>query len=87
MITDTYASLRASIPGDESGRDGENLEKLSMETTVLNVHCIIGFHMTLMSLISKGQPWPSSSGPVEASQLMVEPYQSGLIKVTSSLIM
>jgi len=31
----------------ESGRDGENLGKLSMETTVLNVHYvihIIGFH-------------------------------------------
>ena len=26
----------------ESGRDGENLEKLSMETTVLNVHYVIG---------------------------------------------
>ena len=36
----------------ELGRDGENLEKLSMETTVLNVHYvihIIGFHVTLMS--------------------------------------
>ena len=35
----------------ESGRDGENLEKLSMETTVLKVHYvihIIGFHVTLM---------------------------------------
>ena len=35
----------------ESGRDGENLEKLSMENTVLNEHYIIhiiGFHMTLM---------------------------------------
>ena len=35
----------------ESGRDGENLEKLSMETAVLNVHYvirIIGFHVTLM---------------------------------------
>jgi len=35
----------------ESGRDGENVEKLSMETTVLNVHYvihIIGFHVTLM---------------------------------------
>jgi len=34
----------------ESGRDGENFEKLSMETTVLNVHYvihIIGFHVTL----------------------------------------
>ena len=33
----------------ESGRDGENLEKLSMETTVLNVRYvmhILGFHMT-----------------------------------------
>jgi len=33
----------------ESRRDGENLEKLSMETTVLNVHYvmhILGFHMT-----------------------------------------
>ena len=33
----------------ESGCDGENLEKLSMETTVLNVHYvmhILGFHMT-----------------------------------------
>jgi len=32
-----------------------------MEATVLNVHYvihIIGFHVTL---ISKGQPWPSSS--------------------------
>ena len=28
----------------ESGRDGENLEKLSMETTVLNVHYVI--HIT-----------------------------------------
>ena len=45
----------------ESGRDGENLEKLSMETTVLNIHYvfhIIGFHVTL---IYKGQPWSSSS--------------------------
>ena len=35
----------------ESGLDGENLENLSMETTVLNVHYvihIIGFHVTLM---------------------------------------
>jgi len=36
----------------ESGCDGENLEKLPMETTVLlNVHYvihIIGFHVTLM---------------------------------------
>jgi len=35
----------------KTGRDGENLEKLSMETTVLNVHyvsCIVGFHVTLM---------------------------------------
>jgi len=35
----------------ESGRDGENLEKLFMETTLLNVHYvihIIGFHITLM---------------------------------------
>jgi len=35
----------------ESGRNGENLEKLSMETTVLNVHYlihIIELHMTLM---------------------------------------
>ena len=35
----------------ESGRDGENVEKLSMEPIVLNVHyviCIIGFHVTLM---------------------------------------
>ena len=35
----------------QSGHDGENLEKLSMETTVLNVHYvihIIGFHVTLM---------------------------------------
>jgi len=34
----------------ESGRDGGNLEKLSMETTVLNVHYVIhniGFHVTL----------------------------------------
>jgi len=33
----------------ESGRNGENLEKLSMEATVLNVHYvihIIGFHVT-----------------------------------------
>ena len=45
----------------ESGRDGENLEKLSMETIVLNIHYvfhIIGFHVTL---IYKGQPWSSSS--------------------------
>jgi len=36
----------------ESGRDGENLEKLSMETTVLKVHYVIhliGFHVTLMT--------------------------------------
>ena len=35
----------------ESGLDGENLEKLSVETTVLNLHYvihIIGFHVTLM---------------------------------------
>ena len=35
----------------ESGRDGENMEKLSMATTVFNVHYvihIIGFHVTLM---------------------------------------
>ena len=37
----------------ESGRDSENLEKLSVETTVLNVHYvslihIIGFHVTFM---------------------------------------
>ena len=35
----------------ESGCDGENLEKLSMEITVLNVHYVIhilGFHVTLM---------------------------------------
>jgi len=35
----------------ELGRNGENLEKLSIETTVLNVHYvihIIGFHMILM---------------------------------------
>ena len=35
------------------GTDGENLEKLSMETTVLNMHYIIhiiGFHVTLMRL-------------------------------------
>ena len=44
MTTDAYASLRASIPGDKSGRDGEILEKLSMETTVLNVHYVI--HLT-----------------------------------------
>ena len=33
------------------GRDGENLEKLSMETTVLNVHYVIhniGLQVTLM---------------------------------------
>jgi len=39
----------------ESGRDGENLEKLSMETTVLNVHYvmhIIGFHVTF------DETWP-----------------------------
>ena len=33
----------------ESGHDGKNLEKLSMETTVLNVHYVIhitGFHVT-----------------------------------------
>ena len=51
MTTDAYASLRSSIPGDRVRRDGENLEKLSMETTVLNVHYvihIIGFHVTLM---------------------------------------
>ena len=35
----------------ESGRDGENLEELSMENTVLNEHYIIHiirFHLTLM---------------------------------------
>jgi len=52
MTTDAYTSLRASIPGDGvAGRDGENMKKLSMETTVLNVHYvihIIGFHVTLM---------------------------------------
>jgi len=35
----------------ELGRDGENLEKLSMETTVLNMRYvihIIEFHVTLM---------------------------------------
>ena len=35
----------------ESGRNGEILEKLSIETTVLNEHYvihIIGFHVTLM---------------------------------------
>ena len=45
----------------ESGRDGENLEKLSMETTVPNVHYvihIIGFHVRPDKQMS---PWPSSS--------------------------
>ena len=32
----------------ESGRDGENLEKQSMETAVHYVVHIIGFHVTLM---------------------------------------
>ena len=35
----------------ELGHDGENLEILSMETTVLSMHYIIhiiGFHVTLM---------------------------------------
>jgi len=46
-----YASLEPVFQVIESGRDGENLEKLSMETTVLNVHYvihIIGFHVTLI---------------------------------------
>ena len=30
----------------ESGRDGENLEKLSLEATALNVHYVIQFHVT-----------------------------------------
>ena len=49
MMADAYASLRASIPGDRVRHDGENLEKLSMETIVLNVHYvihIIEFHVT-----------------------------------------
>ena len=51
VTTDAYASLQASIQEIELGRDGENLEKLSMETTVLNVHYVIhitGFHVILM---------------------------------------
>ena len=35
----------------ESGRDGENLEKLSMEATILNVRYvihIIRFHVTVL---------------------------------------
>ena len=35
----------------DSGRDGENLEKLSVECTVLNMHYAIhtiGFHVTLV---------------------------------------
>jgi len=49
MTTDAYASCEPVFQVMESGRDGENLEKLSMETTVLNVHYvihIIGFHVT-----------------------------------------
>ena len=41
MTTDAHASSRASIQVIESGRDGENLEKLSMESTVLNMHYVI----------------------------------------------
>jgi len=41
----------------ESRHDDDNLEKLSMETTVLNMHYMIH----IIRLISKGQPWPSSS--------------------------
>jgi len=41
MTTDAYASLRASIQVIALGRDGENLEKLSMETTVLSMHYVI----------------------------------------------
>ena len=41
MTVVAYASLRASIPVDRVGCDSENSEKLSMETTVLNVHYII----------------------------------------------
>ena len=51
MTTDAYASLRASIQVIESGRNGENLEKLSIESTVLNMHYvihIIEFHVTLV---------------------------------------
>ena len=53
----------------ESGRDGENLEKLSIETTVLNVHYvihIIGFHVILMRpnypKVNLGHP-PLALGP------------------------
>jgi len=38
----------------ESGHDDDNLEKLSMETTVLNMDYII-------HIIGKGQPCPTSS--------------------------
>jgi len=41
MTTAAYASLRASIQVIELERDGENLEKLSMESTVLNTHYVI----------------------------------------------
>jgi len=47
----------------ESGCDGENLEKLSMETTVLNVHYvihIIEFHVTFnetsLAKVNLGRP-------------------------------
>ena len=47
----------------ESGRNGENLEKLSEEATVLNVHYvihIIGFHVTFnetwLAKVNLGRP-------------------------------
>ena len=44
MTTDTYASLQAIIPGDWVGARWWNLEQLSMESIVLNMHYVIGFH-------------------------------------------
>jgi len=40
----------------ESGRDGENLEKLSMETTVLNVHYVIHINETWLAKVNLGHP-------------------------------
>jgi len=52
MTTDAYASpCEPVFQVIESGCNGENVEKLSMETTVLNMHYIIhtiGLHVTLM---------------------------------------